>query len=178
MDDGARPHAIRQLVQDHYEVVYRFAYRLSGSSVDAEDLTQQAFTIACRKLEQLREQDRARSWLFTIVRHAYVKTLHRRAAPFSALESEPEPVEKRSSLELPEHIDEELLQAALRDLPETFRTPLLLFFFDDLSYKEIAQKLEVPIGTVMSRLSRAKAFLKERLQPEPLMNDARPRSTT
>jgi RNA polymerase sigma-70 factor (ECF subfamily) len=60
-------------------------------------------------------------------------------------------------------IDREELQAALNDLPDEFRIPLVLFYFGNLGYKEIADRVETPIGTVMSRLSRAKAYLRRRL---------------
>jgi RNA polymerase sigma-70 factor (ECF subfamily) len=60
-------------------------------------------------------------------------------------------------------VDPEQLQHAMSELPEDFRTPLLLFYFEDFSYREIAQQMQVPLGTVMSRLARAKAFLRGRL---------------
>jgi RNA polymerase sigma-70 factor, ECF subfamily len=64
-------------------------------------------------------------------------------------------------------LDEEKLQAALDAMPETYRSPVLLYYFEDLSYKEIAAVLEVPLGTVMSRLSRGKTFLREKLAVAP-----------
>jgi len=71
-DDGA-PMDIIQLVAEHHQAVYRYAYRLAGSSADAEDLTQQVFLIAQRKLEQLRKAESVQSWLFTILRRRFVK---------------------------------------------------------------------------------------------------------
>ncbi|HEV3145285.1 MAG TPA: sigma factor-like helix-turn-helix DNA-binding protein, partial [Gemmataceae bacterium] len=67
--------------------------------------------------------------------------------------------------ELPE-VEPERLQALLQELPEGFRTPLILFYFDDFSYRDIAEQMDLPIGTVMSRLARAKAQLRQRLMPE------------
>ncbi|MDB5334744.1 MAG: sigH, partial [Planctomycetaceae bacterium] len=72
-----------------------------------------------------------------------------------------------SEVALENPIDEEQLQAALLELPEEYRSPVVLFYFGELSYKEIAEQLEVPIGTVMSRLARAKSLLKKRLSPLP-----------
>ncbi|MFG0334630.1 MAG: RNA polymerase sigma factor [Maioricimonas sp. JB049] len=166
MHDGQRAQVVRELVESHYESLYRFAYRLSGSASDAEDLTQQAFLTAQRKLEQLRDPERARSWLLTIVRNSFLKSRRRdRLVAFSGMTSPPEPTAEvldESALEAEE------LQSALDELPDEFRMPILLFYFESLSYREIADQLDVPIGTVMSRLSRGKAYLRSRLAgPDP-----------
>lgn len=163
MDDGQRACAVTRLVDEHYELLYRFAYRLSGSGADAEDLVQQTFLTAHRKLDQLREPEKARAWLIAVVRNVYRKSLRRdRPLPFSSLDQAPEPTDHR---EIDRTIDSESVQAALNELPEEFRTPLILFYFEDFSYKQVAELLEVPIGTVMSRMSRAKGHLRQRLQP-------------
>src|SRR5262245_25885473 len=154
--------SIQQLVEDHYQVLYRFAFRLSGSATDAEDLTQETFCQAQRNLAQLRDAARAKSWLFSILRNAYLHRLRsaKRQQPLTpdALADLPE----RLPDPLPE-IDSAQLQQALGELPEDFRSPLLLFYFEDFSYREIAEQLQVPLGTVMSRLARAKAHLRGRL---------------
>ena len=62
-------------------------------------------------------------------------------------------------------VDPEELQRALSDLPEGFRTPVILFYFEDMSYRDIAEQMDLPIGTVMSRLARAKGHLRDRLLP-------------
>jgi RNA polymerase sigma-70 factor (ECF subfamily) len=175
MDDGQRACAVTRLVDEHYELLYRFAYRLSGSAADAEDLVQQAFLTAHRKLDQLREPEKARAWLIAVVRNIYRKSLRReRPLSFSSLDQEPEPGEQRGD---DPTIDSESVQAALNALPEEFRTPLILFYFEDFSYKQVAEMLEVPIGTVMSRLSRAKGHLRQRLQPR-LDHHQRPKGRT
>src|SRR5215470_4823063 len=66
---------VQRLVDDHYAALFRYAYRLSGSSADAEDLTQEAFCKAQSNLAQLREPDRAKAWLFSILRNAYLHRL-------------------------------------------------------------------------------------------------------
>lgn len=164
-DEGMRGLDIRELVQEHYGVVYRFAYRLSGNVVDAEDLTQQAFATACEKLGQVRDETRVRSWLFTIVRNAFLKSLPPNGA-------EVEPFEEELAWEddtedWPHEIDEHRLQAALDEMSETLRTPVLLYYFEEMSYKEIAGFLEIPVGTVMSRLARGKQFLRKQLTSKP-----------
>lgn len=161
MSGGDRARVVTQLVEEHYELLYRFAYRLSGSAADAEDLTQQAFLTAQEKLGQLREDGKARSWLLTIVRNTYLKSRRRpdfaSFAEFDGSELADDPVPDGP-------IDEEELQAALNEMPTEFRLPVILFYFQEMSYKQIADHLGVPAGTVMSRLSRGKAFLRKRLQ--------------
>ena len=62
-------------------------------------------------------------------------------------------------------VEPEELQRALNELPEGFRTPVILFYFEDMSYRDIAEQMDLPIGTVMSRLARAKAYLRAKLAP-------------
>lgn len=157
--------ALAALVEEHSDLLYRYAYRLSGSATDAEDLTQQTFLAAHRHLEQLREPGRAKSWLCSILRNVYLKQV--RGHSTISLSSLDEVVDCHAETTFESPVDEEQLQAALLELPEEYRSPLILYYFGDLSYKEIAEQLEVPIGTVMSRLARAKSFLKKRLTPLP-----------
>ena len=153
MDDGPCAVKFSDLVDQHYALVFRYSYRLTGSAVDAEDLTQQVYLTAQAKLGQLRDAGNARAWLCTIARNSYLKSLRRRKnGAVVSLESVAEPVEELPA-EIP--IDSQELQAALDDLPEEFRTPLILFYFEEFSYREIAEQMDVPIGTIMSRLARA-----------------------
>ena len=155
---------IAPLVDEHYQSLYRYAYRLSGAAADAEDLTQEAFCKAQAQLATLRDPDRARPWLFSILRNAY---LHRarsdrahRQVPLDAVGD----LAGDSPADVPE-VDPERLQQALIELPEGFRTPVILFYFEDMSYRDIAEQMDLPIGTVMSRLARAKTHLRDRLLP-------------
>lgn len=160
---------ISQLVDQHYESVFRFAYRLSGTSHEAEDISQQAFLDAQRKLDTLRDPDKVRAWLFMIVRNLYRRQIRDRVTHGEvALEVLVEPVDQKrgSDKQVEQSLDSESLQQALNELPEEFRSVLLLFYFRELSYREIAEQLDVPIGTVMSRLSRGKKQLRERISPE------------
>jgi len=153
---------VQKLVDAHYESLYRYAYRLSGSAADAEDLTQEVFCKAQANLAQLRDLGRSKAWLFSILRNAY---LHRvRAAkqqPCVSLDGVGELAEPPPD-PLPE-FEPEQLQKALDGLPEVFRTPIILYYFEDFSYRDIAEQMDLPIGTVMSRLARAKAYLRSRL---------------
>lgn len=160
---------ISQLVDQHYESVFRFAYRLSGTSHAAEDISQQAFLDAQRKLDTLRDPDKVRAWLFMIVRNLYRRQVRDQVTHGEvALESLAEPVggEREGEGRAQQSLDSESLQHVLNELPEEFRSTLLLFYFRELSYREIAEQLDVPIGTVMSRLSRGKKLLRERISPD------------
>jgi len=159
MPDRAAPAAMVDLVADHHAELYRYAYRLCGSVPDAEDLTQQVFLIAQEKLGQVREAGCVRSWLFTVLRNCYLKTRGRRLAlPIAELDvgtlPEPPPAEP---------VDAEELQQAINTLGDDFKIVVLMFYFEHRSYREIAELLDIPAGTVMSRLARAKAHLRRSL---------------
>jgi RNA polymerase sigma-70 factor (ECF subfamily) len=156
--------SVQKIVDAHYEQLFRYAFRLSGSQADAEDLTQEAFCKAQLRMHQLRDPARVKPWLFSILRNAYLHRLrtdsHHRSVSLDALGEVPGP-----EAESPAEIEPAELQAALNELPEAFRTPLILFYFEEFSYRDIADQMDLPIGTVMSRLARAKAHLRARLQP-------------
>jgi RNA polymerase sigma-70 factor (ECF subfamily) len=171
------PQTVQRLVDDHYAALYRYAYRLSGSSADAEDLTQEAFCKAQLNFGQLRDPARAKPWLFSILRNAY---LHRVRAD---RQQHCVPLEDLGDLAgpLPEPlpgIDPEELQRALNELPEVFRTPIILFYFEDFGYRDIAEQMDLPLGTVMSRLARAKAHLRSRLLGPAAEGNGHPRRAT
>lgn len=168
---------IGDLVRQHYRAVYAYAYRLAGNAQDAEDITQQTFLTAHRKLDQLREVDKADRWLFAILRSWYLKHYRqRRPAPATNVQLDIDTVsDARAPSGIGDEFDEEQLQRALALLPEDFRLALLMFYFEDLSYKEIAARLNIPMGTVMSRLSRAKDHLRRQLAASPEIGDRRGR---
>jgi RNA polymerase sigma-70 factor, ECF subfamily len=169
---------VQRLVDEHYAALYRYAYRLSGSAADAEDLTQEAFCKAQLNLSQLRDPTRAKAWLFSILRNAYLHRVRangqQRVVSLDDVGDVAEPLPEP----LPD-IDPERLQRALNDLPEGFRTPIVLYYFEDFSYRDIAEQMDLPLGTVMSRLARAKAWLRSRLLPPgpALTADGRRRAT-
>ncbi|MEQ8787323.1 MAG: sigma-70 family RNA polymerase sigma factor [Pirellulaceae bacterium] len=146
---------LARLIHEHHVPLYRYAFRLCGNVADAEDLVQQTFVVAQEKLHQLRQAESVRSWLFAVLRNSFLKS-RRRPRPVSAeglaldIDSLPEDVSRDDD------IDRERLQQVLDGLPDEYRLVLVMFYFEECSYREIAEKLEVPLGTVMSRLSRAK----------------------
>jgi RNA polymerase sigma-70 factor (ECF subfamily) len=155
---------VQQLVDAHYEPLFRYAFRLSGTAADAEDLTQEAFCKAQLQLHQLRDPARAKPWLFSILRNAYLHRV-RSAAQHKSVSLEAIADLPGPDPDVPPEVEPAQLQAALNDLPEAFRTPVILFYFEDFSYRDIAEQMDLPIGTVMSRLARAKAHLRTRLRP-------------
>ena len=162
MDESRHTVSLSELACLHYPLVYRYAFRLCGSVEEAEDLTQQAFLTAHRRLHQLREQDSAKAWLCAILRNTFLTRIAlRRSARTVPLQLIPEPADETPG-DLT--IDSEELQQILNELPEEFRTSLILFYFEEFSYREIADQMSVPIGTVMSRLARGKGYLRKRLE--------------
>jgi RNA polymerase sigma-70 factor (ECF subfamily) len=153
-----------RLVEEYYVALYRYAYRLTGSTSDADDLTQETYCKAQLKLDQLRDDGKAKAWLFSILRNVY---LHRvrteRQQRFISLDAVIELAEPHAGPLPP--VEPECLQHALQELPELYRTPLILYYFEDFSYRDISEQMELPLGTVMSRLARGKAFLRARLSP-------------
>jgi len=151
-----------RLAAEHHAVVYRAAYRLCGSAVDAEDLTQQTFLTAQRCIEQLRDPAAARAWLSAILRSCFLKSIRKRR-PSPATDGELDLAAVSGPVPDPSAVDSERLQQALDSLSPQARLIVHLFYFEDQSYREIAAALDVPLGTVMSRLSRAKEQLRRRL---------------
>src|SRR5438128_1661568 len=153
---------MQRLVDEHYVALYRYAYRLAGTAADAEDLTQEAFCKAQLSLAQLRDPERAKSWLFCILRNAYLHKMRAQKKQQCVLLPDLNDLAERppgpSLL-----VEPERLQEALNELPEGFRTPVILYYFEDFSYRDIAEHMDLPLGTVMSRLARAKAHLRARL---------------
>ena len=151
-------------VNAQYEPLYRFAYSLTQREAEARDLTQQTFEQFARKLGSIRDKAKAKSWLFTTLYRLFVDdTRRRRRHPELDLESaEPElPV---SQPDAGEHLDAASVRAALLQVKEEFRAPLVLFYLDQHSYREIAELLNIEMGTVMSRLSRGRALLRQILE--------------
>ncbi len=153
-----------ELVETYYAALYRFALSLTKSPADASDLTQQTFFIWATKGEALREIAKAKSWLFTTLYREFLRG-RRRDARITAIEdlapADQDPADQDA--DIVGRMDAPLVMDALQEIEPVFREPLTLFYLQDLSYIEIAEVLSVPIGTVMSRLSRGKTHLRARL---------------
>ncbi|RYD37812.1 MAG: RNA polymerase sigma factor [Verrucomicrobiaceae bacterium] len=157
-----------ELVDAHYQALFRFGMSLTRDVDRASDLVQETFCIWAEKGNQLRDRTKAKTWLFTTLHREFLSQ-RRRAAKFS---DEPLDEAAAEATAAPEddaerHMDGHRALELLGKLEETYRAPLALFYLQQHSYKEIAEILDVPIGTVMSRLSRGKEMLRQKMTAEP-----------
>lgn len=159
------PPEFTQLVDMHYASLYRFALSLARQQSTAEDLTQQTFLQWARKGSTLRDGSKAKTWLFTTLYREWLGVA-RRESRFVTTELDEEAIESRADepeLEM-SAADTALVMRSLERLPDAYRAPVVLFYMKEMAYKDIAEVLEVPIGTVMSRLSRGKDLLRKELR--------------
>lgn len=152
----------QRLVDQQYAALYRFALSLSKSEADAADLTQQTFFLWASKGDQLRDRSKAKAWLFTTLYREFLSRC-RHEIRFPKVELRDAPEEAVSIVPNMDVFDGVSIMKTLGEVEEPFRAALTLFYLEQFSYQEIANVLGVPIGTVMSRLSRGKAQLRERL---------------
>lgn len=148
------------VIERNHQVVFRYAYRLTGCATVAEDITQEVFLKAFRAAHQLREMEKERSWLLAITRNEFVRWLrnkrhHGLVDESNALELADPGLTGQAELD-----NQDWIEAALKELSEEFRSVLLMYYFEELSYAEIAEQLSIPIGTVMSRLNRGRSTLR------------------
>jgi len=151
------------LVDRYYRGLYQFALSLTGAEAEACDLTQQTFYVWATKGHQLRDAAKVKTWLFTTLHREFLKTRRRQSRfPHQDLDE----VERELPVTDPvvvNQLDAKDVLAALGQINELYQSPVALFYFEDLSYKEIAEALSVPIGTVQSRIARGKAQLQQLL---------------
>jgi RNA polymerase sigma-70 factor (ECF subfamily) len=141
--------------------LYRFAFSLAKSETTACDLTQQAFYLWAAKGHGLRDRTKVKSWLFTTLYREFLNARrHEVRFPHVELDGDEPTTETPATFSA---LDGATVLDALREIDEVFRAPLTLFYLEDFSYREIADVLEIPCGTVMSRLSRGKAQLRRAL---------------
>jgi RNA polymerase sigma-70 factor (ECF subfamily) len=149
---NASEHFFETIVSEHYEVLYRFALSLTRSASDAGDLTQQTFFIWAAKGHQLREVSKVKTWLFTTMHRVFLAERRRQVKfPQTDLEevSDELPAVSPGRFQEPSEV-----LAALAQVDEVYQAAVALFYLDDISYKDIAVILEVPVGTVKSRIAR------------------------
>jgi RNA polymerase sigma-70 factor (ECF subfamily) len=157
-----------QAVLPHLDAAYNLARWLTRNDQDAQDVTQESFLRAFRFFDGY-QGGNVRAWLLTIVRNTCYTWLSRNRAPDFAVEFDEEIHSEEVSgsadpeIQVLANADKETVQRALSELPEIFREVLVLREMEGMSYKEIADVSSVSLGTVMSRLARARTRLRESL---------------
>jgi len=163
------------VVAQYYEPLYKFAFSLARTEADACDLTQQTFYIWATKSHQLLDLTKTKTWLFTTLHRAFLQK-RRRETRFPHHElTDTEPDLPFTLPVIAPDLDAAQALEALSRVDEIYQAPVVLFYLEDCSYKEIAEILDVPIGTVKSRLARGLGQLKKLLSPA--FNDPNQRDT-
>jgi RNA polymerase sigma-70 factor, ECF subfamily len=161
-----------------FDSLYNFARWLAHNSSDAEDLVQETYLKALRGFASFQPGTNFRAWIFQILRNTFLSSCSRLERRMTvALDSEDEGPELAVDMETPETIlmnrsNAQLVQRAIGDLPVHYREALLLCEVEEMSYQEIAEILSVPIGTVMSRLARARKAVRETVQTNVRVSSA------
>jgi RNA polymerase sigma-70 factor, ECF subfamily len=154
------------IVGEHYEPLYRFAMSLTRSESDACDLTQQTFYVWATKGHQLRDIAKVKTWLYTTLHRAFLVARRRQTRfPHHDLEEVAEELPDVSPV-LFDQVDSSQVLAALAKVDAVYQAAVALFYLEDYSYRDIATILEVPLGTVKSRIARGVAQLKQILLPD------------
>ncbi len=148
------------LVDSHYQALYRFGMSLAKNPDRAADLVQQTFCIWAAKGHQLKDRSKAKTWLFTTLYREHLGHARRSSKYQESDIADAEPQLPAHEPKADRKIDADRAVALLSQLDETFSAPLTLFYLQQHSYKEIAAILDIPMGTVMSRISRAKDQLR------------------
>jgi RNA polymerase sigma factor (sigma-70 family) len=170
-EDPARAQRFRDATLPHLDAVYTFARYLLRNQSDAEDAVQECYLRALRHFDTLRSPD-VKPWLFAILRNVCRVEYGRRSRVLLYdVNAEPDKPERTTPMwqeeqstpetEMVRKLDSETIQGMVAALPDAFREVIVLREIDDLSYREIAEIASVPVGTVMSRLARARAMLRD-----------------
>ena len=174
--EGDRQAEFTRFMRTYQNMVYSTAARLSGNDAQAEDIAQEVFLRAHRKFDELRDNPRAAGWLKTVATNltfTHLTRYRKRWVFFSQLqpadEGEDDPVldfaDDESVVEdVRDDERHEYVEAALRELPEHQRVPLVLFHFEELPYEEIAQRLHVSLPKVKTDIHRARQALAKILE--------------
>lgn len=169
-----RREAFEALALEHFDALYNTAVRLTRNPSEAQDLVQETFLKAFRFYHRFEPGTNIKAWLFTILRNTYINVYRKAArqqqvdfdqvAPFYADTADPLVWEDRSTVEeMLRHLVQDDVKRALEALPDDYRMVVLLADLEDFAYKEIAEIVGCPVGTVMSRLFRGRRLLRKSL---------------
>jgi len=162
----------QKLIRRHIQYLYNVALRYTANRYDAEEIVQETLLVAFNNFRQLKDEAKIKGWLFTILRNIYLKSV-KSSKKFSSseyddgrdyldvLETAVEQIDLQAAYE--KKVESEQVQTILSKLPEKYKSPLILYYMEDMSYQQIGDTLGLPIGTVMSRLSRGKQVFKKEI---------------
>lgn len=156
----------KRLTYPHMKLLYNVALRYCSNAFDAEDIVQETYLMAFDKFHQLREKSKCKPWLLRILRNNFLKNYQKTKTRQKL--SETDYIEflkdsqrvENAEQQLSAAASQQMVQSAIDQLPEKYKETLLLYYMDEMLYKDIAMVLDIPIGTVMSRLTRARESLK------------------
>ncbi len=163
----------QSIIEQHYANLYRFALSLSRDESTAWDLTQQTYYLWAKNGHQLHDLTRVKAWLFTTLYREFLATRRRQNRFVSDAMSEEEQRAPQTAPDGLHRLDSAAVHEALLKIKDEYRAALTLFYLESNSYKEIAEILGIPIGTVMSRISRGRAELRKLLS-DPTSATERP----
>jgi len=164
--------SFEELAMPLFDQLYNFAHWLTQNREEAEDLVQETYAKALKGFSSFQLGTNFRAWMYRILRNTFLTSRTGLKVTMTVpLEPEEDGAELAVECVTPETIlferaNRELLQSAIDELPAYFREILLLCEVEEMSYQEIAETLSIPVGTVMSRLSRARKGLRDRLRPQ------------
>lgn len=164
--------AFQAEVMPHVDRLFRLAMWLERDRQEAEDLVQETLLQAYRSFSRFTAGTNSRAWLITILKH--IRSNKRRARfRRDAVERPDDQIAETVAFvpPVPTHLTDEEILAALRGMPEAYQDIILLSDVEDFTYKEIADALDIPIGTVMSRLHRGRALLRKALASGRVVNE-------
>jgi RNA polymerase sigma-70 factor (ECF subfamily) len=173
-DNSKKQHEFNKEIIPHLDVLYNFALRLTTDPSDAEDLVQDTIVKAFRFFSSFENGTNAKAWLFRILKNSFINNYRKTSkrpqqvdydevsSYYESIRAERTETSDLESLMFRELMDDEM-SIALKQLPEDFRTVVLLCDVEGYTYEEIANMLDVPIGTIRSRLHRGRNLLKTEL---------------
>ena len=170
MSHDANPESFEELALPLFDSLYNFARWLTQNREEAEDLVQETYAKSLKGFASFQPGTNFRAWMFRILRNTFLTSrTGLKAAQTVSLDAGEEDSPQPVTTETPESIlleraSQQMIQEAIGQLPVIFREVLLLCEVEEMSYQEIAEALSIPIGTVMSRLARARRMLRQTVE--------------
>jgi RNA polymerase sigma-70 factor, ECF subfamily len=163
----------KKLTYPHMKLLYNVALKYTGTVFDAEDIVQETYLMAFHKFSQLKDPKKIKPWLLRILRNNFLKTcqkdnVRQQLHKSDYIEFLKAGTQKDGADSLLTRADDtRIVNQAIDHLPMKYKEILILYYMDDMLYKDIAKTLGIPLGTVMSRMNRAKEALKVTLLKQP-----------